>query len=85
MSSQIRQRKRRIKNFSATGQTNNRSGVADLATRLRIERGPVEEQFNSLFAICVNGWNYCNDTGLTDIVGVANELGDPELIEHFAI
>ena len=85
MSSQVRQRKRRIKNFSAAGQTSNRSGVADLATRLGIKRGPVEKQFNSPLAIFVDGGNHCDDTRLTDIVGVANELGDPKLLEYFAI
>ena len=60
-----------------------RAAAAEAAEELA--RGGTGGTSNESAALAVASAAYGDDTGLTDIVGIANELGDPELIEHFAI
>ena len=59
-----------------------RAGVADLATRLRIERAAVDEELDG--AVVVRG-DHREDSTLGLTVDVAGELGLPELLEQLAV
>ena len=58
-----------------------RAGVADLAAAFGIERGAVEEQFDCVIVIRHHG----QQAGIRRIIRVAEELGDPELLDDLSV
>ena len=62
------------------------AGVAHLAARLGVERGAVEEDLDGVDAV-VGGraGQHGDHPRLGGVVGVADELGDAELLDHLAV
>ena len=82
VAAQVGQRERRVEHLGPTGVGGDRAGVADLATRLGVERRAIEEDLDAdrrrpgarrARAACVSS------------ADVAHELGDAELLDDLAI
>ena len=62
-----------------------RAGVADLTAALGVERRPVEEHLDERAAVVRCGRNDGEHAPPWSVLGVADELGDAELLDHLAV
>ena len=82
MPPKIRDRIGRVDDLGRAGFGDDRARVADLATRLGVERGPIEEDLDDAVVGPVEHAQY---TCLGPIVGVADELGRAELVDDLPV
>ena len=88
VATQSRQRERRIEHFGRAGLGGDRSGVADLAAALGVERGPVEEDLDVVAltrAAAVGHVDHREHAALGGVGAVPEELGDAELLDDLAV
>ena len=81
MAAQTGQGERGVEHLRLTGVGAHRAGVADLPAALGVERRAIEEQLDRAVVVGHDR----EQTRLGGVVGVAEELGDPELLDDLAV